>query len=321
MSTTKNKKVSKAEVGRIVDEGLDHSDATRLNGLETLMRFRTSKIKIQTREENRLAAKYGNNYAGTQAVNRKLNANSQFVSGLKMEVHRADARSNCDDRSWIVTGRVYDKNACPVSDAELTLYNADGKRVEAVDPVKTDRQGVYRIRYSSGKASVGQPPGEAAGGTTILTNADQQPSGTANGDTSGARRLSSGLRINSNSRYNGDFNQQAVFLTAVSETNTSICSESTLMIPKLGQCSYRDIILNLDLSEKLVSDVEKDRRSSRYLGNSATRELHDLKNEKLNCQIDEIRIDRCVRFKSVKEAHSLDYDMCAYCFSKSQSRR
>jgi hypothetical protein len=84
-------------------------------------------------------------------------------------------------------------------------------------------------------------------------------------------------------------------------------------------CSYRDLILDTNAYKPPASD--KDRRSTRYLGNSATRELHDLKNEKPRCHIDIIRFDHCINFNTQKEAVAADYDFCAYCFGKEKSKR
>jgi hypothetical protein len=60
---------------------------------------------------------------------------------------------------------------------------------------------------------------------------------------------------------------------------------------------------------------------TRLLGNSATRELHDLDNEKSGCQIEEIRPDHRIYFRSEAEAERLGYDYCAHCYGKARSRR
>ena len=62
------------------------------------------------------------------------------------------------------------------------------------------------------------------------------------------------------------------------------------------------------------------RRASRYLGNSDSKELHDIRNEQRRCQIDQIRADRAIGFKSIAEAEALGYDFCAYCFGKAKSK-
>lgn len=55
-----------------------------------------------------------------------------------------------------------------------------------------------------------------------------------------------------------------------------------------------------------------------YLGNTNKTEVHDLDNEKTNCQIDEIiRAGHDKPFKTLAAAHTAGYDNCAYCLGNS----
>lgn len=58
----------------------------------------------------------------------------------------------------------------------------------------------------------------------------------------------------------------------------------------------------------------------RYLGNNNKMEVHDLDNEQVNCQIDEIiRAGHAVTFTpdTLEEAHRQGYDNCAWCIGGS----
>ncbi len=56
----------------------------------------------------------------------------------------------------------------------------------------------------------------------------------------------------------------------------------------------------------------------KYMGNVNTKEVHDLDNEKVNCQIDEIiRLGHDKPFTSLETAHSLGYDNCHWCLGGS----
>lgn len=61
-------------------------------------------------------------------------------------------------------------------------------------------------------------------------------------------------------------------------------------------------------------DATPGRHLTRYLGNACERELHDLDNEKTQCQIDEIALDRRFYFDTVEQAKVMDYDLCGHCF-------
>lgn len=62
------------------------------------------------------------------------------------------------------------------------------------------------------------------------------------------------------------------------------------------------------------TDATPGRYQTHYLGNACERELHDLDNEKTQCQIDEIALDRCFYFVTVEQAKAMDYDLCGHCF-------
>lgn len=56
----------------------------------------------------------------------------------------------------------------------------------------------------------------------------------------------------------------------------------------------------------------------RYLGNTNEKEVHDLDNEKTNCQIDEIiRAGHDTPFTSLSAAHNQGYDNCHWCLGGS----
>lgn len=60
--------------------------------------------------------------------------------------------------------------------------------------------------------------------------------------------------------------------------------------------------------------------SYRYLGNTNTKEVHDLQREQTACQINEIlRARHAVVFTpdTLVQAHSEGYDNCAHCIGKS----
>jgi len=62
------------------------------------------------------------------------------------------------------------------------------------------------------------------------------------------------------------------------------------------------------------------RPANRFLGNTNKKEVHDLRNEKHNCQIDEIiRAGHAVVFSpdSLDQAHREGYDNCYWCIGGS----
>ncbi|HLT40677.1 MAG TPA: hypothetical protein VK034_30575 [Enhygromyxa sp.] len=55
-----------------------------------------------------------------------------------------------------------------------------------------------------------------------------------------------------------------------------------------------------------------------YLGNSNTKEVHDLDKEKSACNIARIKPEHRVSFASLATAHRQGYDNCFYCLNQSK---
>jgi hypothetical protein len=327
MSQRTPRKISKAEIRCAVDEGIKANDLIRTTGLENLLRLRSKKANLQQREQQRLTAKYGASDQRVQQVNNNLETNANYIGGLRMELTRAKTPViKPAANAWCVQGYVYDRQAIPIPNAKMALYSADGKEVAVVEATTTDTRGYYRLDHaprgvgttgdqildsSSDSVLAGAEDTGAGGG--IRTNIGATPDPAAASETTGTERLSEGLRINTNENA-----RASVFVRALDPQDPELCADSTLITPRAGVCSYRDI--TIDTNAFKPTDT-KDRRTTRYLGNSATRELHDLKNEKKRCQIDAIRFDHCTNFNTQKEAVAADYDFCAYCFSKAKSKR
>ena len=73
----------------------------------------------------------------------------------------------------------------------------------------------------------------------------------------------------------------------------------------------------------MMIPIDKFPENKKYLGNKDpdNMEVHDLENERPQCQIDKIiNADHAVVFKpdTIKEAHKNGYDNCAYCIGNSK---
>jgi hypothetical protein len=55
-----------------------------------------------------------------------------------------------------------------------------------------------------------------------------------------------------------------------------------------------------------------------YLGNSNTKEVHNLDNEKDACKIAQIKAGHRVQFSSLAEANRKGYDNCVHCIGRSK---
>ena len=303
------RKIARAQIKQTVDEGIKANDGIRVAGLEGLLRLRSSKGRLQQRERKRLSEKYNAKHARTQQIDTAVDANGNYISGLRMEITRATTPvEKVDENTWVVQGHVYDRQGCPIANAGITLYRADQTKIEAATPVKTNDKGYYRLSSSGEKSAAAEE--EAAAGAGLREGGAAEG---GQGSSTGLQRVSAGLRINTNLTAN-----VTVFVRAGTPGDPDVYADSTLVTPKGGLCSYRDIIIDTVVHDTTGKNGQK---TTRYLGNSATRELHDLKNEKKRCQIDAIRFDHRVSFKAPEQAIAAGYDYCAYCFGKEKSQR
>ena len=313
MSQQAPRKIAKAEVQRVIDAGIKAGDQDRIDGMQGLLKLRQTKARVQQNEKVRLRHKYGRQHTKAQQAEKNLNTTVDSIAALQMDITRTKAKAEKPDaNTWAVQGHIYDRTGCPIENANVALYDASGdRRIDKVNGVKTNNKGFYQIRYQIDTAGAQQ----AQSGTEQAGEAPAQQKSTT--DASGMQRLSRGLRINSNLTGNM---QKAVLVRASLADNPDICADSSSMIPAAGNCNYRDIILNTKQADTTQEKYD-DLRSTRYLGNASTRELHDLKNEKKSCRIDSIRFDHATNFKTVKEATEAGYDFCAFCFGKEKSKR
>jgi len=108
---------------------------------------------------------------------------------------------------------------------------------------------------------------------------------------------------------------EALYLMVRNSSGKTVHKDNNPIQPVAGGLVYRDIII----SE--VSQAGCGCCHTQFLGNSNSRELHDLSNEKPRCYLAKMKPDHRVYFSSVKQAQQADYDFCAYCFSRKQSKR
>ncbi|MBT3304414.1 hypothetical protein HN592_03355 [Candidatus Woesearchaeota archaeon] len=56
----------------------------------------------------------------------------------------------------------------------------------------------------------------------------------------------------------------------------------------------------------------------KYLGNKNTMEVHDIDNEKKQCQLNEIKEEHKEGFYTLQQAHAAGFDNCHWCIGNSK---
>ncbi len=309
-----SKKITYAEISGNLDRNFDALDPQRASDLSALARVREAKSTQMQREQTRLSAKLGSAHPRVTALSAKRAANESLVERLKVDAARAQAPSpSLDPDAWIVHGHVYGPDRSAQAERVVTLHDADDKQLVETQ-ARTDGNGhfVLCVRRDTPKdPGTGPPP---TPGATV--------------DPSRGPALRMEPKASASSR-------QRVYLHVSDISGKTLHRDTRALTPALGQVDYREIVLTDDpCGPRGAGDSGKPGDSGGgkdggtgsepvkpYVGNPATRELHDTQKLTKRCKLDAIKPNKRTYFDSTEAAEKAGYDYCAYCFGKEKSKR
>lgn len=281
----------------------ERMDQERSQGLALLTSVKRAKLVQARRERARMEQRYGADHPRVCAADARMKREHGMLVNVRAERDRAGAPLlEKEPDSWVVHGYVRSQEGEGISKARVALFpDQDGHKDALIETV-TDRNGYYKLSWSP------RPRGDNTG-----TEKDTVETHKTESEESNA----AGLRINTNQnayrlRMRASAIKNPVYLGASHQGAQKVDARS--LYPTPGSSSYRDIELNSENS----GDCQL---RTRFLGNSSTRELHNLHNEQPGCQIARMRPDHRVYFTSEKQAQALGYDFCAYCYGPDRSKR
>ena len=328
MATTNEKgfHIAWEQIEKLGEEAPGRIDSYRAEQLAGLDRVTRSRLVQSRRERARLEFKHGSGAQAVLEADRRMAGQHRLLVAARMERARTVApRPQRLAGAWILHGHVRNRDGLAAAGAVVALYPDAEGRQEALVETRSDSSGYYRLQYSrpqweklvaaaSGGAAT---TGEEAGGTVLHSNA---AAGEEEGTTrhrpeaeGGGHRLAAGLRINT--RVRELFAREPVHVGARPDGG-SVTMAAAPLYPAPSMITYRDLVL-----EQTGLGGAACALRTRHLGNSGTRELHDLEHESSGCRIEQIRPDHRVYFRNEKEAAALGYDYCAYCYGKARSKR
>jgi hypothetical protein len=290
-----------AQIEDLMRTSGQRGDALRADGLTNLAAVKRAKL-IQTRRERaRLAVRHGEASDRVARLDRQLAVEHRFLVNARAEADRvATPTVQRDDGAWQVHGYLRSRDGLPRAKYGVSLVaDVDGRKTLA--KTTTDKRGYFHMRLALKANSIGGKPGRDVGAGNE-DEAAEKAQEAADSDRI-ARLLAQALK-------------SAAFLGVTVPGQTGLVVDERPLYPVAGAIAYRD--LTVANPKDSGSDCQL---RTRLLGNSGSRELHDLDNEKPGCQIAEIRPDQRFFFQSTDQAEKLGYDFCAYCFGKQRSRR
>jgi hypothetical protein len=293
-----------AQIEDLMRTSGQRGDALRTDGLTNLAAVKRAKL-IQTRRERaRLAVRHGEASDRVARLDRQLAVEHRFLVNTRAEADRIKTPTlERDSGAWQVHGYLRSRDGLPRAQYGVSLVaDVDGRKTLA--ETTTDKRGYFHLRLALERAPTDTVDG-STGTDTVARKEDE--AGLK------AREATESDRI---ARVLAQALKSPAYLGVTVPGQTGLVVDERPLHPVTGAITYRDLTVANPKDSGSVCQLR-----TRLLGNSGSRELHDLDNEKPGCQIAEIRPDQRFFFQSIDQAEKLGYDFCAYCFGKARSKR
>ena len=146
---SKNIRIPFSDIARGLDRNIEQADSIRIVGLEGLHSIRIAKRSGLQREQQRLNKKLGEDDPRVKALEEKLANNQNLIRELAVGVNRAKiATPEVDEDSWIIHGRIYNKELLGISGLAVGLYDKNGRKLEQVADGRTNESGYYKLGHT-----------------------------------------------------------------------------------------------------------------------------------------------------------------------------
>lgn len=292
-------RISVDQLKEVIAGSGQRADSLRADGLGALTNVKRAKL-VQTRlEYTRLAERHGEDSEPAARLNRQMAVEHGFLVGSRIEHARTQAPSiERKQDVWQVHGHLRNQDGFARMRYTVGLYR-DPEGIEApMITATTNSAGYFHLSWEPpAEHEIRPPPG-------ALPESEPSPDAERESQQSEAELRTAALK-------------HPVFLGARGGGKQALPTmDPRPLYPIAGVIAYRDMIVYNEGETGSQCHF-----ATRLLGNSSTRELHDLDNEKRGCRVAAIRPDHRVYFQSEAQAEKIGYDFCAYCFGKGRSKR
>jgi hypothetical protein len=228
----------------------------------------------------------GANHERVTALKAKMDANLDLRRDLDIGVSRAATPAvKADADAWTLRGHVRDRAGKGVANMTIGLYDDKQQWLRELGHDCTDKNGYFELCYK-------RPKKVDAVEAASVTPPD-------------------------------------VFIHVSDKQGATVHRDRQALTPTFGRVDYREIVIGdeggcappPERDGETTPRTGTNTRTGRYLGNSNKHEVHDTKNATDRCQIDKIKPEYRVAFKTEKEALAAGFDRCAFCFGKDKSER
>lgn len=305
MATTKKgqetPRVALAQIEDLMKTSGQRGDALRADGLAGLAAVKRAKLIQTRRERTRVALRHGEASEEVVRLDRKLAVEHRFLVNTRAEVDRVATPSlERDDKVWQVHGYVRNQDGLVRAGYGVALL-ADTNGRKTLAETTTDKRGYFHIGFA------------LKGKETPVAGTPDRTDDTKAADATTDEKRAENDRV---ARVLARALKTPAFLGVTASGQAEMVIDERPFHPVAGAIAYGDLTVANAKDDGSVCQLK-----TRLLGNSGSRELHNLENEKSGCQIAEIRPDHRFYFQSTDQAEKLGYDFCAYCFGRARSKR
>jgi len=142
-------RLTKKEIIEKINDSFDSIENLRSGGLERIKLFHAVKNKALEKEKKRLSAKLGSDHPRVKRVAARLQYNQGLFKDLNVEIERAKITvPSADKDSWMLHGRVLEKDKKGVPGLTVGLYDENGNWIRELGYGCTDKLGYFSIIYT-----------------------------------------------------------------------------------------------------------------------------------------------------------------------------
>lgn len=141
-------RLTKKEIIEKINDSFDSIENLRSGGLERIKLFHAVKNKALEKEKKRLSDKLGADHPRVKRVAARLQYNQGMFKDLNVEIERAKITvPSADKDSWMLHGRVLEKDKKGVPGLTVGLYDENGNWIRELGYGCTDKLGYFSIIY------------------------------------------------------------------------------------------------------------------------------------------------------------------------------
>lgn len=321
-------RVALSQIEDLMRGSTGRADAVRADALQTLVSVKRAKLVQTRRERARLAVRYGEDSPQVGRIDRQMAAEHRFLVNTRAEADRTSVPTlERDDNAWKVHGFVRNADGLGRRGVTVALVR-DAKGGDGLVETTTDKRGYFlievgrdtpAIRDEAGTVKARTAAAATAKPTTAKSTAAKAAAAKPTTDKATAAEAAATDETLASDRYVRRLAaslERNVYLATTSPGTGEQVVDPRPLNPVAGGIAYRDITVSDDSDDGTVCQLR-----TQFLGNSSTREVHDLSREQPACNIARMRPDHRLYFQSISQARELGYDFCARCFGPEMSER